>query len=68
MKNEIIKGWDAVAFQRKRRAEIYEEIKDMTTEEEMAYFKKHSAWAKSDNKETKHHTIAEPKTNYDSKT
>lgn len=32
------KTFDAVAFQRKRRAEIYEIIKDMTTEEMIKYF------------------------------
>lgn len=32
------KPFDAVAFQRKRRAEIYEIIKDMTPEERIKYF------------------------------
>lgn len=32
------KTFDAVAFQRKRRAKIYEIIKDMTTEEMIKYF------------------------------
>ncbi|HRW98422.1 MAG TPA: hypothetical protein P5280_02980 [Cyclobacteriaceae bacterium] len=32
------KTFDAVAFQRKHRAEIYEIIKDKTPEERIAYF------------------------------
>jgi hypothetical protein len=38
-KREVKKKFDAVAFMRKRREEIDKEIKGMTTEEEVNYFK-----------------------------
>ena len=33
-----IEGFDCMAFKRKAQAQIYQEIKDMTAEEEIAYF------------------------------
>jgi hypothetical protein len=37
-----IEGFDCMAFKRKVQAQIYKEIKDMTAEEEMAYFHKNA--------------------------
>jgi hypothetical protein len=39
-KEKTEKAFDAVAFMRKRREEISEEIKGMTPEQEIEYFKK----------------------------
>ncbi|NOS99512.1 MAG: hypothetical protein HOP29_02675 [Phycisphaerales bacterium] len=39
MKHETIPGFDCVAYKWKVQSEIYEKIKDMTVEEEIAYFR-----------------------------
>ncbi|MEQ9299166.1 MAG: hypothetical protein RIF33_11400 [Cyclobacteriaceae bacterium] len=39
-KVEMNKGFDAVEFMRSRRTQISEDIKNMTFEEERAYFEK----------------------------
>ena len=35
-----IEGFDCMAFKRKTQAQIYKEIKGMTAEEELAYFRR----------------------------
>jgi hypothetical protein len=37
------KGFDCIAFKRKAQAEIYEEIKGLSPEEEIAYFRRQAA-------------------------
>jgi hypothetical protein len=41
-----MKTFDAVAFMRKRRAEISKQIEKMTPEQEIAYFKKEATKAR----------------------
>ena len=40
MKTKVIKGFDCVEMQRQAGLRIYEEIKDMTREQELAYWRK----------------------------
>lgn len=42
IKPEIIPGFDVLKWKQETQAEIYEEIKDMTTEEILEYFHKGS--------------------------
>ena len=37
------KGFDCIAFKRQAQAEIYEEIKGLSPEEEIAYFRRRAA-------------------------
>jgi hypothetical protein len=37
------KDFDSIAFKRQAQAEIYEEIKGLSPEEELAYFRRHAA-------------------------
>ncbi len=37
------KGFDCIAFKRQAQAEIYEEIKGLSPEEEIAYFRRQAA-------------------------
>jgi hypothetical protein len=37
------KGFDCIAFKRRAQAEIYEEIKGLSPEEEIAYFRRQAA-------------------------
>ena len=52
-----IKGFDCMAFKRKVQAEIYQEIKDMTAQEELAYFHKKASESQIWRKFSKKHAV-----------
>jgi len=43
MRRRPAKGFDCIAFKRKAQTEIYEEIKGLSPEEEIAYFRRRAA-------------------------
>jgi len=42
MSRKIEKSFDCLAFKRKVQAEIYQEIKDQTAEQQIEYFRRHA--------------------------
>ena len=42
-RNKPARGFDCIAFKRKAQAEIYEEIKGLSPEEEIEYFRRRAA-------------------------
>lgn len=56
------KSFDCIAFKRQAQSEIYEQIKDMTAEQEIAYFRKAAQtgpfgrlWRKLQTAKPRHH-------------
>lgn len=49
------KSFDCIKFKRETARRIHEDIKNMTIEQEMAYFRKHSEWLFNRQKAGKEH-------------